>query len=313
MALVIALACAARAHAAFPGANGSLMWVSAPVSVTGTWLRFSVDPSGANLQSRPIHRRISDIVASPDGRQILYQYGEQIFVARRDGSHARRLAGRAIQAAWAPDGEHVVYAQVGLDLPTRHIDPGLMVSRIDGTGRRRLTRGDDTEPAWSPRAAVRALGPTPGRARGCAFQQALFTVPVKGGRVRPLLRPRFLCAAVAGPDWAPRGDRLAISLSQALDEMGPDDRDTSTDAIAAAQRGINIVALDGSRRRVLPFGSMPTWSPDGREIAFFALSQTCDRERADTTTLCATTPRGTNARTIAPTQSMPLSLTWFPR
>jgi Tol biopolymer transport system component len=312
-AIVFALACVAPAHAAFPGENGSLMWVSAPAAVTGTWLRFSVDPSGANLQSRPIHRRISNIVASPDGRRILYQYGEQIFVARRDGTHARRLARRAEQPAWAPDGKHVVYAQVGLDLPTRHVDAGLKVSRIDGTRKRRLTRGDDTEPAWSPRGGLIAFVRPYGRERGCALQQALYTVPANGGRVRPLLRPRFLCAAITGPDWAPRGDRLVLSLSQALDEMGPDDPDRSTDALAAAQRGINVVALDGSRRRVLPFGSMPNWSPDGREVAFFALTQTCDGQPADTAALCATTPRGTTPRTITPIESSPLSLTWFPR
>jgi Tol biopolymer transport system component len=314
-ALVIAgvLAGPAQAHAAVPGANGSLMWVSAAADVGGTWLRFSVGPSGANLQSRPVHRRVSDIVAAPGGRRIAYQYGQQIFVARRDGSHARRLARRAIQPGWAPDGEHLVYVQVGLDLPTRHVDAGLMVRRVDGTGARRLTRGDDGEPAWSPRGDVIAFVRPHGRARGCALRQALYIIPAMGGRVRPLLLPQFLCAAFTGPDWAPRGNRLVVSLTQALDEMGPDDRDTSTDALAAAQRGVNIVGLDGSRKRVLPFGSLPTWSPDGREIAYFSPSETCGGDPADTSALCATTPRGAPPRMIAPAQHMPLGLVWFPR
>ncbi len=307
------LTCPVRAEAAFPGGNGSLTWVSAPADVGGTWQQFTVGPSGANLQSRPVHARVSDIVAAPDGRRIAYQYGEQIFVARRDGSHARRLATRAIQPSWAPDGKHIVYVQVGLDLPKQHVEAGLMVSRIDGTGKRRLTRGDDGEPAWSPRGDAIAFVRPHGRARGCALQQALFTVPANGGRARPLLLPRFLCAAIGGPDWAPRGDRLVVSLAQAPDETGSGDRDTSTDALALAQRGINVVGLDGSRRRVLPFGSLPTWSPDGREIAYFALSATCGGEPADTTALCATTPRGAPARTIASARFMPLGLTWFTR
>ncbi len=308
-----ALVCSAQAHAAFPGANGSLTWVSTPADAGGSWLRFSVGPSGANLQSRPIHDRVSNIVAAPDGRRIVYQYGEQIFVARRDGSHARRLARRAIQPSWAPDGRHIVYVQVGLDLPARHVEGGLMVRRIDGTGARRLTRGDDSQPVWSPRGDVIAFVRPHGRSRGCALQQALYLVPAKGGRVRALLQPRFLCAAVTGPDWAPHGNRLVVSLAQALDETGPDHRDTSTDALAAAQRGLNIVALDGSRRLLLPFGSLPTWSPDGRQIAYFALSQTCAGEPADNAALCATTPGGSSPRTIASGPFMPLSLTWFPR
>ena len=186
-----------------------------------------------------------------------------------------------------------------------------MVRRIDGTGTRRLTRGDETAPVWSPRGDLIAFVRPHGRARGCGLQQALYVVPAKGGRVRALLKPEFLCGAVLDPDWAPSGTRLAVSLIQSLAEMGPDNRDTTTDALAKAQRGINLVALDGSRRRVLPFGSDPTWSPDGHEIAYFA--QTCDGAPASTMSLCATTPRGTPRRAIASLTTPPFGLTWFSR
>jgi Tol biopolymer transport system component len=78
--------------------------------------------------------------ASPDGTQPT-----QLYRVQTTGAGLRQLtrgSGPATDAAFSPDGKRVVFARLG---------SGIFVTKLDGTGLKRLTTGTrDTYPVWSP-------------------------------------------------------------------------------------------------------------------------------------------------------------------
>ena len=80
---------------------------------------FSVVPT---LGGAP--RRLGDIVAhdatwSPDGGKILYAKGNDLFLAKKDGSEPRKFAtlpGRASWLRWSPDGSRLRFTMNGSEL-----------------------------------------------------------------------------------------------------------------------------------------------------------------------------------------------------
>jgi Tol biopolymer transport system component/DNA-binding winged helix-turn-helix (wHTH) protein len=73
---------------------------------------------------------------SPDGRQIVYAKDQALWVARSDGSEARKLAeagGRAHWLRWSPDGALIRFTQID-----SHSNVSLWECRSDGSGVRRI-------------------------------------------------------------------------------------------------------------------------------------------------------------------------------
>jgi Tol biopolymer transport system component len=228
---------------------------------------------------------------SPDGRRIAFrserfERGRRVsglYVARADGSNARRLTPLSLTVAaeegglsWSPDG-----ARIAFDAERRGAT-GVWVVRVNGAGLRKLATGFD--PAWSPRGDLIVF-----QSRG-----RLSVVPARGGRPRQLTR---------GPDdgfaaWAPRGRRLAFlrNLESRQTQIlytvsargGPlrrifgGGRDVSIPRrpqwspngariVFSAGRGIfnvHVARLRGGAIRRLRRGDWPAWSPNGRRIAF---------------------------------------------
>jgi WD40-like Beta Propeller Repeat len=91
---------------------------------------------------------------APDSRRIVFASDRapgsrrfQIYTVRIDGTGLRRLTAFAAQSedpAWAPSGRWIAYdVEAGGQ-------PRIYLIRPGGTGRRRLTRVNDTNPLWSP-------------------------------------------------------------------------------------------------------------------------------------------------------------------
>jgi Tol biopolymer transport system component len=168
----------------------------------------------------------------------------ELYAIRSDGSGRRALSrntgGGDRGAAWSPNGALIAYWSERVERGRRI--SGLFVMRADGTGRRRLTPAnlavDGLDlPSWSPDGQRLAFSAERGGRRG------LWVIRANGTGLRALTRTG------GGAAWSPRGDRIAFL------DIG----------------GIRVVpARGGASRRLTrgPSDGAPSWSPDGRTIAF---------------------------------------------
>lgn len=238
--------------------------------------------------------------AAPDGRWIAFHRcpspGPRCtpYVIRPDGSGAKRiLGGRFLQTRpWSPDSKSLLV----------RTQATLLVVSVDGKSVRRLPIRTDRlrETAWSPDGRYLAF------ARFAVGPKRASTIEVaelSTGRVRRIAAAPTR-ASLRSPVWLRDGKRVVFAKhpsSAAPDEIwvarargrgegrlvarvfGLLDRSSSLEVSPIADKilftasdyggAIEVVNADGTGRRELisvghapSFG--PTWSPDGRRIAF---------------------------------------------
>lgn len=170
------LALGGPAHAAFPGANGKIAFLSD-----------------------------RDAVANAE-----------IYAMNGDGSEQRALtssAGREWPAAWSADGKRLVYARSASlgEFPSRYLrqptSEGLYVMNADGSEVTRLTSdGSDDNPGFSPDGSLVVFERNFG---------ALWTVGSDGTGERELLAPRSPAApalqSASTPVFSPDGSEVAFA------------------------------------------------------------------------------------------------------
>jgi Tol biopolymer transport system component len=178
---------------------------------------------------------------SPAGTQISFGSGGGSFVVAAAGGKAKRLTQRSILLAWSPDGRRLASPSIGKS----GLSSGIAVMNANGSGRKLLTRGNDSGPAWSPSGALIAFETGAGKKGGIAV------VSPSGGGLKQLTH---------GPDydpvWSPDGTRLVF------------------DEAVRGSDVLYVIRSDGSGRRRLvgaPHGQGfrdLAWSPDGKWISF---------------------------------------------
>jgi len=177
---------------------------------------------------------------SPDGRRIVYSHHGfvgvpgSVDVIGVAGTGSHRLF--AVPDGWAyptlsPDGRWIAFTEwLG--------DPGMYIVRSDGHGLHKLpgVGGEPARPTWSPDSKRLAY----------AGGEGIRVVGLDGSGARRLTHSGY------SPDWSPDGKQIALSYG----DPGK----------------IWVVSADGSRARQLTRGktydTVPTWSSDGRQIAF---------------------------------------------
>jgi TolB protein len=251
----VVLAVASPAWATFSGRNGLLAFdayevneESTDIVIDDTFVGIARVPGGP----RRIFARGSDPAFSPDGRGIAYSGSDSrrgIWLADSDCrwpersapaacNRLRRLtAGYDSSPAWSPTGKRIAFAR-GLYSHDR-----IYTVRANGGDPRFLARGFG--PDWSSKGALAFTGP-----------RGVLRVREPGGRVRTL--------PVRGsqPSWAPGGDRLAFL------GRGEDAEKTALYTIRAD--GTDLQRLRQFENYYVDYwgAASPTWSPDGRWIAF---------------------------------------------
>ena len=193
----------------------------------------------------------SKVVWTPDGKHIFFSRGFQgIFRVDVAGSELQAIPadapmgtasspGNALPAL-SPDGTWLAYVaqRRGLEQST-----SIMVSALDGTGARRLTRDEkfNSHPAWSPDGEEIAY-----------IADGKLTVMRADGTNMRLLVPSIE-AVDAAPVWSPDGNRIAFVGVQQV----------------SAHRAVFTVRADGTGLTNLGATvSVPSWSPDGGRIGF---------------------------------------------
>ncbi len=192
---------------------------------------------------------------SPDGKRIAFRRDDRIWLMRVDGKGARPLTRSQHDEAsptWSPDGRRIAFAR---DFPDHEGYPigELFVINADGTGVRRLTFSrdiDEGSPAWSPDGDTLVFE----KARSATIgSKRLYLMNLRTGDMWRLTHSTD--AIELNPDFSPHGKLIAY------------ERDTSKGV------SIRVIRSDGRARRSLPRplnsnDMAPTWSPDGKHIAF---------------------------------------------
>ena len=257
------------AFSSLPGL-GRIAFVEGAVS--GRFHLYHVRPDGKNLVALNDANDPANYLWpswSPDGGRIAYvtSLGSsavyRLYLMNSEGKGRRKVldyAGAIRAPAWSPGGGRMAYQ--GVDSAANGWD--IFVISLDDTTRTNLTRspGEDQLPSWSPDGSR------------IAFQSDrhdgtdIYLIDADGSNRVLLVGGDD--SRNSAPSWSPAGDRIAFQSTRHLE--------TVPEGVYFDQYEIYTMNAVGGDLRRHTFGSSqftaaayPSWSPDGRMIAFEAL------------------------------------------
>ena len=198
---------------------------------------------------------------SPDGRRIAFLHGRgrgrgQLYVVNADGSGLRnlgRIAGPALfasQLVWSPDGRTIYF--------------GRYLVSTDGSGARKLPyipliavwSPDGRQIAFVNNVRYRAPGAWAARSKD---DSEIYVMNADGSGTRRLTHN---VGYDGEPAWSPDGRKIAFQSK----------RRAVRGVVGGSNGEIYVMNADGSGKRNLTRNpaqdGSPSWSPDGRRIAF---------------------------------------------
>ena len=206
---------------------------------------YVMDADGGNRENLTNHPAYDfDPDWSPDGTKIAFCSGRsdvvfQIYVMDADGENQMRLTDGPRQKRepdWSPDGGKIAFT---VDDGISHID----VMDADGKNRVRL-EDQASEPSWSPDGGQIAF------ASSRNGDHEIFVIGVDGQGLERAVRG----LGGHGPSFSPDGSRIAFYEEH------------------EGFRHVYVIDTDGKNLKRLTHNqghhSHPTWSPDGRTIAY---------------------------------------------
>jgi TolB protein len=198
-----------------------------------------------------------------DARRDPYDDGPfSIYVTARDGSGVRRLTtprdASDYAPAFSPDGRSIAFVRFAADESGA---AGLYVVALDGGGERAVLADDRVfDAAWSPDGSTIAYSRGELDERRSRVSTSLWAVAAAGGE------PRLLASDGRSPAWSPDGSRIAFASGRDRngDDCGGDYCSYETEIYSMRPDGTDARRLTASEHA----DEHPTWSPDGRRIAF---------------------------------------------
>jgi Tol biopolymer transport system component len=277
------------AEAAFPGANGKIIYDSDRLAAVGGPGLYTITPGGTATKIPGTSSGDNQPAWSPDGSRIAFQSGsttnQEISVMNADGSGRRQITATPVaeqEPTWSPDGSQIAFVAgtSGTDTTT---DLEVWVMNADGSGLTQLTNTAqsvrDTHPAWSPlgnQIAFLSEGRT-GDTNSNIY--VMDTDPATNDAIN--LTPNdFTTNPVyqwndQDPSWSPDGTQITYSTVQDVWKMN-----------ANGTGKTNLTSDSGG-------GQNPAWSPDGNSIVYVRSGDiyVMDADDGGNETAVDTTPR----------------------
>ncbi len=235
------------------------------------WLVDTADPTLSRQVDAVLHGSPFGIGISPDRRTITYiDAGLAVRAMPAAGGNGRLLfdspagCGRISHKAWSPTDQSVFVLECQPSDGPRE----LVVVDIDGTVVRKLDTSDlqPSDPAISPDGKTIAFCGT--LSDTSEEGGAIYVMPLDGSS-----DPRAVTESPEEADsdaqWSPDGESLAFRR-----RVGPPRGEKFNADSRLSDHDIMTVAARGGTPKTLVSGAatdnMPTWSPDGRTIAFIS-------------------------------------------
>ena len=246
-------------------------------------------------------RRLGDLTAhdgafSPDGRQILFANGDSLFLAKSDGSEARKLltaTGVPFFPRFSPDGGRIRFTVVD---PQQNAS-SLWEAKSDGSGLHSVlsgwpNQGEESNGRWTPDGAYYLFTHAEGSAtniwalsdrrdffrRGSLAPVQLTTGPLVFDHALPSQDGhKVFVTGLQGRGELVRFDSRTRQFLPFLSGMSVDQVDFSPDGqwityVTIPEGTVWRSRIDGSERLQLTnaplIAVLPHWSPDGKQIVF---------------------------------------------
>jgi Tol biopolymer transport system component len=185
-----------------------------------------------------------------------------VFLMAPNGGHRVNLTptdSLALDPALSPDGSRLAFIFGNASAPQDQYCLDLVVMNLDGSERRQLTHLEPgahaLAPAWSPDGQQLAFGKTARKGTGASLD--IYMINVEGTELRRLGKGAF-------PSWSPDGNHILCTRWSGRSEQ---------------TRLFAVDVRTGAARRISDCEAMAgVWSPDGRQIAFIAVTDPDDME-----------------------------------
>jgi len=324
--VLVLVAGAGRAGAAFPGANGKIAFVKENFRQGSSGI-FAMNPDGSETD------RLGSGYSpswSADGQKVVFErisgeseedFDQDIYVMNADGSGLEQItSSRAydFSPSFFPDGSKIAFVR---DSPRNGID--IFTKKLDGTGL--LTKLTDDAGFYEESLAVSPDGNKIAFSRYTRSSE--IWVMDSDGTTDPVNLTKTGRIDEFGPDWSPDGSKIAFTsyrsnlsggggaLSQG-EALAPEalSREAAASQEPEEDLEISVMNSDGTERKNLTdskaISVLPAYSPNGNRIAFSRVTFSETRgERGDIFVMRAD---GTGVRQLTDTRAFEYGADWQP-
>lgn len=248
---------AASAHAAYPGANGKIVFERKKDQFASNSDPWTVSAGNLDTAEKLVKIREDayNFVYSPNGKKIAFDAfvpSQEIVVMRANGTRAKVITKKIDKCigktfpTWSPNGKKIAFTCLNSKGFNQH---DVWSVNADGTGVKQITKTHSAYfPRWSPRGDKIAY---------TSYGGTIYTVPAGGG-ASTILSEEAPGGVFGGTwqrvDWAPNGQTLVA--------------DSSGDGIYTVNATSGATSGD-----LADSGSEPVFSPDGKKILFVGGAQ----------------------------------------